>query len=105
MGCFRGDHPTAASFTVLRKLLAEVDVSLRAGPATEQKLRELRRMYEPYVQALGEYLLISMSPWLQVNVIPDNWQLSDLQTPILSIATENSAIQETNGKRFAEEWQ
>jgi hypothetical protein len=99
------DRLPPSSFTVLRRLLAEADVSLRAGPATEQKLSELRRMYEPYVQALGEYLLISMPPWLQVKVIPDNWQLNDWQTPILSIATENSAIQETNGKRFAEEWQ
>ncbi len=29
-------------------------------------------------------------------------QMSNWQTPILSIATENSAFQETNGKRFAE---
>lgn len=33
-------------------------------------------MYEPYVQALGKYLLISIPPWFQVNVIPDNWQAS-----------------------------
>jgi Ion channel len=96
------DRLPPSSFTVLRKMLAEADVSMRAGTATEQKLSELRRMYEPYVQALGKYLLISLPPWFQVNVIPDNWQISNWQTPILSIATENSAIQERTGKRFAE---
>ena len=96
------DRLPPSSFTVLRKLLAEADVSMRAGTATEQKLSELRRMYEPYVQALSKYLLFSMPPWFQVNVIPDSWQISNWQIPILSIATENSAIQETNTKRFAE---
>ena len=72
------------------------------GTATEQKLSDLRRMYEPYVQALGKYLLISMPPWFRISETPDNWQTSNWQTPILSIATENSAIQKANGKRFAE---
>jgi len=68
------DRLPPSGFTVLRKMLAEADVSLRAGTATEEKLSELRRMYEPYAQALGKYLFISMPPWFQVNVIPDNWQ-------------------------------
>lgn len=70
------DRLPPSSFTVLRKMLAEADVSMRAGTATEQKLSELRRMYEPYVQALGKYLLISMPPWFRVNDIPDNWKAS-----------------------------
>jgi hypothetical protein len=96
------DRLPPSSFAVLRKMLTEANVSMRAGTATEQKLSELRRMYEPYVQALSKYLLISMPPWFQVDVIPDSWQISNWQPPILSIATEDSAIQETNGKRFAE---
>lgn len=96
------DRLTPSSLTVLRKMLAEADVSMQAGAATEHKLSELRRMYEPYVQALGNYLLISIPPWFQVNVIPDNWQMSNWQTPILSNFTEGRAIQDTNDKRFAE---
>jgi hypothetical protein len=96
------DRLPPTSFTVLRKMLSEADVSMQAGTVTEQTLRELRRMYEPYVQALGKYLLISTPPWFQVNVVPDNWQMSNWQTTILSIATEKRAIQETNGKQFAE---
>jgi hypothetical protein len=63
-----------SSLTVLRNMLAEAGVLLQEGAVTEQKLRELRRMYEPYVQALSEYLLISLPPWFRVNAMPDNWQ-------------------------------
>ena len=96
------DRLPPSGFRVLQKVLSEADVSMRDNTATEQRLSELRRMYEPYVQALSRYLLISMPPWFQVDVMPDSWQISSWQTSILSIATENSAIQETNGKRFAE---
>jgi len=51
---------------------------------------------------LSNDLLISLPPWFRISETPDSWQISNCQTPILSIATENSAIQETNGKRFAE---
>jgi hypothetical protein len=62
------------SLTALRDILAEAGVTLQEGAATEQKLRELRRMYEPYAQALSEYLLIPLPPWFKFNVMPDSWQ-------------------------------
>ena len=96
------DRLQSSSLSVLGKILAETGVTLRDDLATEQTLGELRRMYEPYVQALSKYLLISLPPWFRISETPDRWQLSDWQTPILSRATENSAIQETSGKRFAE---
>jgi hypothetical protein len=96
------DRLPPSSLTVLGNMLAETGVTLRDDLATEQTLGELRRMYEPSVQALSNYLLISLPPWFQISETPDSWQISNWQTPILSIATENSAIQETNGKRFAE---
>ena len=85
------DRLPPSSFTVLRKMLAEADVSMRAGTATEQKLSELRGMYEPYVQALGKYLLISMPPWFRISETPDSWQ-SNWQALIPAVATENGAI-------------
>ena len=96
------DRLPSSSLSVLGKMLAETGVTLRDDLATEQTLRELRRMYEPNIQALSKYLLISLPPWFRISETPDSWQISNWQTPILSIATENSAIQETNGKRFAE---
>ncbi len=68
------DRLPPSSLAVLRNTLAEAGVTLQEGAATELKLRELRRMYEPHVQALSEYLLISLPPWFRVNVMPDNWQ-------------------------------
>jgi len=89
------DRLPPSSFTVLRKMLAEADVSMRAGTATEQKLSELRQMYEPYVQALSGYLLISLPPWFRVNVIPDSWQSNNWQALIPAVTTENGAIPES----------
>jgi hypothetical protein len=68
------DRLPPSSFAVLRNMLAEAGVTLQEGAATELKLRELRRMYEPHVQALSEYLLVPLPPWFRVNVMPDNWQ-------------------------------
>jgi hypothetical protein len=68
------DRLPPSSLTGLRNILGEAGVTLQEGAATELKLRELRRMYEPYVQALSEYLLISLPPWFRVNLMPDNWQ-------------------------------
>jgi len=96
------DRLPSSSLSVLGKMLAETGVTLRDDVATEERLRELRRMYEPNVQALSDYLLFLLPQWFQINETPDSWQISNWQTPILSMATENSAIQEKNAKRFAE---
>jgi hypothetical protein len=63
------------------------------GP-TEARLRELRRMYEPNVQALSDYLFVSLPQWFRISETPDSWQIRSWQTPIVSIATENSGIQD-----------
>jgi Ion channel len=94
------DRLPSSSFSVLGKMLAETGVTLRDDVATETRLRELRRMYEPNVQALSDYLLFLLPQWFRINQTPDSWQISNWLTPILS--TENSAMQETNAKRFAE---
>jgi hypothetical protein len=85
------DRLPSSSFTVLRKMLAEADVSMRAGTATEQKLSELRAMYEPYVQALGKYLLIPMPPWFRTSETPDSWQRGNWQA-LIPVAAESGAI-------------
>jgi Ion channel len=73
------DRLPPCSFAVLRNMLAEAGVTLQEGATTELKLRELRRMYEPHVQALSEYLLIPLPPWFRVNAMPDNWQDQHLE--------------------------
>jgi Ion channel len=80
------DRLPPSSLTALRNMLAEAGVILQEGVAAEQKLRELRQMYEPYVQALSEYLLMALPPWLRVTVMPDSWQNSAWEKIITEMA-------------------
>jgi Ion channel len=70
------DRLPPSSLTRLREGLAEAGVILQEGIAAEQKLGELRQIYEPYVYALGEYLRMALPPWFRVTVALDSWQTS-----------------------------
>jgi Ion channel len=39
-----------------------------------QRLAHLRRMYEPYVDALARYLQMTLPPWMPSTLQKDNWQ-------------------------------
>jgi Ion channel len=39
-----------------------------------QRLAHLRQMYEPYVEALAQYLQMTLPPWVIVTSQKDNWQ-------------------------------
>ena len=58
----------------LRAKLAEHDTTLTSTPEAEQKLLELRQMYEPYVHALAIHLSQSLPPWIPEKKGKDNWQ-------------------------------
>ena len=70
------DRLPPSSLSELRKMLAEAGVTLQEDGTAERKLRELRQMYEPYVQALSEYLQMALPPWFRATVKPDSWQVS-----------------------------
>ena len=40
----------------------------------EARLSELRATYEPYVNALAEYLFFALPPWLPAEAAADNWE-------------------------------
>jgi hypothetical protein len=42
----------------------------------DQKLTELRLLYEPYVHALASYFHVSVPPWIAEENRIDNWQAS-----------------------------
>ena len=42
----------------------------------EHKLTEMRKMYEPYVAALSEYLVMPLPPWILSENAIDNWKTS-----------------------------
>jgi len=61
-------------FEKIRTKLAQHGTVLRVTPEAEQKLLELRRMYEPYVHALALHLNQSLPPWIPQKKGKDNWQ-------------------------------
>src|SRR5216110_1281844 len=67
---------SAAQVTRLRARLAGGGLRLRERPDFEERLTELRSMYEPYVAALARYLAVPLPPWVREVARPDNWQTS-----------------------------
>jgi hypothetical protein len=66
----------------LRGVLAAAGIPLRDGPVADQKLAELRRMYEPYVNSLSHYLMMPLPSWILASNTTDNWRTSAWeQTP------------------------
>jgi len=57
-------------------LLSASGLPLRNSPEDDQKLADLRGLYEPYVNTLGQYLMFRLPPWLPDPDSPDNWQTS-----------------------------
>jgi hypothetical protein len=62
--------------TSLRSFLSRAGLTLRSGADADDKLRSLRRLYEPYVNGLSCHLLIPLPPWLPERPRADNWQTS-----------------------------
>ena len=60
----------------LRTGLAAAGIVLHAGDGAEDKLAELRRMYEPYVAALARYLLMPLPAWRAGAEPHENWRTS-----------------------------
>jgi hypothetical protein len=58
----------------LRSKLAQHGTSIISTPEAELKLLELRRMYEPYVNALAIHLNQPVPPWIPDHKSKDNWQ-------------------------------
>ena len=68
------DRLTADDLAQLRAKLAERGVRLREGVEAEQKLEQLRSLYEPYVLAIARNMAIDLPPWLHTERGRDNWQ-------------------------------
>jgi hypothetical protein len=58
----------------IREMLAQLGWKVRDGEEVGERLAELRKMYEPYLFALAEYLNLSLPPWVPVAKGKDNWQ-------------------------------
>jgi hypothetical protein len=58
----------------LRERLREEGLQLREGAEAEQKLEELRLLYEPYAQAMAKRLHFTLPPWIHTEPKKDNWK-------------------------------
>ncbi|HEY6946571.1 MAG TPA: potassium channel family protein [Candidatus Acidoferrum sp.] len=58
----------------------------------EERLAELRNMYEPYLYALAEYLSLSLPPWIPAEKAKDNWQTTAWGRSAGLVEKEGAAI-------------
>lgn len=66
----------ASDLVLLRASLADTGLNLPDTPETNEKLNKLRGMYEPYVQALAQFLYMDLPPWILAKESSDNWKTS-----------------------------
>jgi hypothetical protein len=82
------DRLPPAHLTRLREVLATAGVRLQGGLAADQRLSELRRMYEPYASALAEYLRMPLPAWMPASPGFDSWQTSAWERISIKEATD-----------------
>ncbi|MBV9688561.1 MAG: two pore domain potassium channel family protein [Ktedonobacteraceae bacterium] len=71
-----GQRLPSQDFARMRAALAEVGLRLQHGQDAEQQLAALRQIYEPFVHALADYLLVNLPPWISATGVVDDWQTS-----------------------------
>jgi len=71
-----GSRLPAERLARLRLALAADGVPLSDGPEADERLAQLRRMYEPYVASLADHLQMPLPPWIHERDAVDNWQTS-----------------------------
>ncbi len=75
------DRLPPADLARLREILAGVRLKFHDGQAFQERLVELREMYEPYVKSLSDFLLMPLPVWISESGLKDNWQRSKWKTP------------------------
>jgi hypothetical protein len=73
---FQPDRLPRERLELVRERLREAGLNLRSDKVAEEKLAELRQLYEPFVNALGEFLLFAAPPVVPEKPPVDNWQSS-----------------------------
>src|SRR6266498_816271 len=70
------DRLSRADLTRLRELLAKNRIDFQDGEESDRRLLTYREMYEPYVFALSERLMMPLPPWILPENAIDNWKTS-----------------------------
>jgi ion channel len=72
----------------MREELARHGVTFYDGADAQQRLAELRVLYEPYVYALSRRLFMTLPPWIRPEYKKDNWQAGPWDRAIQARALE-----------------
>jgi hypothetical protein len=70
------DRLPSADLDRITAELAGLGFSLSTDSTMNDKLRDLRHMYEPYLSALGSHLCLDVPPWIPAVGQTDNWRTS-----------------------------
>jgi ion channel len=76
----------------IRDTLAQHGLKMSDSEEVGERLAELRKMYEPYLFALAEYLSLSLPPWIPAAKGKDNWQTTAWGRSAGLVETEATAI-------------
>ena len=68
------DRLPAPAFTQAHDLLCQSGVRVARDEGSQQRLREMREMYEPYVETLSRHLMMELPPFVSEHTRRDNWQ-------------------------------
>ena len=88
------DRLTAEGFDELSRFLETAGLRLRHPETAAHRLAEMRRLYEPYVHALSQYLHLPLPLWTPLAARADNWQTS---------AWEKSPVPQSSSAPLADE--
>ena len=70
------DRLSPADFDRMLSIIRPADGWTEDVADAEHRLAELREMYEPYVAALSEFLVMPLPPWILPEGAIDNWKTS-----------------------------
>jgi Ion channel len=73
---FDRDRLSTTELARLRQLLSDEGLMLREGAVFDEKIAQLREMYEPFVNALSKYFLLALPAIIPEKTGVDNWQTS-----------------------------
>jgi hypothetical protein len=68
----------------LERMLAQLQaagLTVRASPEVSGTLRDLRRLYEPYIAGIARSLLVPLPAWWRETPLVDNWQTTPRRDP------------------------
>jgi hypothetical protein len=68
------DRLSQTNLDQLLEILEAAGLPLRSRTDVDERLRRLRQMYEPHMNALATFLLMSLPTWASPKGAQDNWQ-------------------------------